>query len=162
LEINRLRSAFVPPNLEHPILTEVLQYREAFLGKMDDDFNTGGAVSDLFEIARCLNRLIESDNLEDETKRKPESVTLLTTGIGILRELGAILGIFLKPPKLSGNGSDDSKKVVDGLMALMLKLRAEARAKKDFAMSDSIRDGLAAIGITVQDGKNGSTWELSK
>jgi cysteinyl-tRNA synthetase len=162
LEINRLRSAFVSPNLEHPILTEVLQYREAFLGKMDDDFNTGGAVSDLFEIARCLNRLIESDNLEDETKRKPESVTLLTTGIGILRELGAILGIFLKPPKLSGNGSDDSKKVVDGLMALMLKLRAEARAKKDFAMSDSIRDGLAAIGITVQDGKNGSTWELSK
>ncbi len=162
LEVNRLRSAFVPPETSHPIMGEIVQYREAFLNKMDDDFNTGGAVSDLFEISRCLNRLIETDNLEDASKRKAESVALLTTGVGILRELGAILGIFTKPPKQSAGGNDESKKVVDGLMQLMIKLRAEARAKKDFAMSDAIRDGLTAIGITLQDGKNGTTWEQSK
>jgi cysteinyl-tRNA synthetase len=162
LEINHHRATFTPPKTSHPIMTEIVQYREAFLNKMDDDFNTGGAVSDLFEIARCLNRLIESDKLEDTPQPKAESVELLTVGIGILRELGAILGIFTRPPKPSASGNDESTKVIDGLMQLMIQLRAESRAKRDFAMSDAIRDGLTAIGITLQDGKNGTTWEMSK
>ncbi len=69
LEINKRRSSFVAPTSKHPIMQEMLGYREGFLAKMDDDFNTGGAVSDLFEMARCLNRLIESEQLEDAAKR---------------------------------------------------------------------------------------------
>ena len=52
--------------------------------------------------------------------------------------------------------------VVQGLMDLVLHLRAEARAKRDFATSDAIRDGLKKVGIAMQDGKQGTTWEIAK
>jgi cysteinyl-tRNA synthetase len=51
--------------------------------------------------------------------------------------------------------------VVDGLMNLILDMRAQARAQKDWAASDKIRDTLAEIGIQVKDGKEGVTWGRS-
>jgi cysteinyl-tRNA synthetase len=47
-------------------------------------------------------------------------------------------------------------------MQLVIQLRSDARAKRDFATSDSVRNGLTQIGITLQDGKNGTTWEVNK
>jgi cysteinyl-tRNA synthetase len=47
-------------------------------------------------------------------------------------------------------------------MELVVHLRAEARAKRDFATSDAIRDGLKKIGIAIQDGKQGTTWEIAR
>ncbi len=77
--------------------------------------------------------------------------------MSVLRELAAILGLFLKPPKKSepaGGGE-----VIDGLMQLIIQIRANARKNKDFATSDTIRDGLTTVGITLQDMKDGTTWE---
>jgi cysteinyl-tRNA synthetase len=162
LEIPRRRSDFVTPASTHAAIEELLKYRQGFLSKMDDDFNTGGAVSDLFEMARCLNRIIEAEGLEDATNRKPEAMEALTEGMKMLRELAAILGIFIKPSKQAGGNSSGDEKILDGLMNLMIQLRAEARIKKDFPTSDAIRKGLAAIGIAIQDGKNGTTWERTK
>ena len=129
---------------------------------MDDDFNTGGAVSDLFDMTRCLNRFIESESLEDTTKRSSANVQLLTDGIKILRELASILGIFTKPSKSIASGSNESEALVEGLMQLVIQLRADARAKKDFATSDVIRNGLTTLGLTLQDGKAGTVWEQTK
>jgi cysteinyl-tRNA synthetase len=84
----------------------------------------------------------------------------LQTGMSILKELGWILGIFLKPPKQS-SGNDNTAKLLDGVMQLVIQLRADARAKRDFATSDAVRDGLSKIGISMQDGKNGTTWEAA-
>jgi cysteinyl-tRNA synthetase len=81
--------------------------------------------------------------------------------MGILKEMGAILGIFMKPPKQSSN-SEDATEILDGLMKLLIQVRAEARTKRDFAMSDSVRNGLTAIGITLQDGKEGTTWSIER
>jgi cysteinyl-tRNA synthetase len=78
-----------------------------------------------------------------------------------LRELAALLGIFRKPLPAS-QSIQDSGKVVEGLMQLVLKLRMEARARRDFATSDAVRDGLKEIGILLQDGKQGTTWEIQK
>jgi cysteinyl-tRNA synthetase len=124
---------------------------------MDDDFNTGGAVSDLFDISRAINRFIEQNNLEDAGQRTPERMATLDGAMSVLKELGAILGLFQKPPKKSAEGGD--QEVVDGLMQLLIQLRAAARSKKDFATSDAIRDGLSAVGIALQDLKEGTTWE---
>jgi cysteinyl-tRNA synthetase len=162
IEYNKQRSEFAAPQAKSDSISEVLRLRESFLAKMDDDFNTGGAVSDLFDISRCLNRLIESTGLEDSKKRTPENVAVLTEGVKILRELAAILGLFLKPCKQSLQSEGGSAEVVEGLMQLIIQIRADARTKKDFPTSDLVRNGLASLGITLQDGKDGTLWEQKK
>jgi cysteinyl-tRNA synthetase len=124
---------------------------------MDDDFNTGGATADLFEMARALNRFIDGQSLEEN--KSPAGIEALQQGMQILREMAALLGIFLKPvPKSSTD--DSSGKLVGELMELIIKLRADARVRKDFATSDAVRDGLQAIGVAIQDGKSGTTWQV--
>ena len=161
LPYNKLRDSFVPPSTKNEAILEVVRLRESFLAKMDDDFNTGGATGDLFEIARSLNRFIDAEQLEETNKRLPESVAWLINGMSILKELGAILGIFVKPPKQS-NSNDGTAEILDGLMQLLIQVRAEARVKRDFAMSDSVRNGLTQIGIALQDGKEGTTWTMNR
>ncbi|MFO1064526.1 MAG: cysteine--tRNA ligase [Pirellulales bacterium] len=138
------------------ILGEVAALRRSFIEKMDDDFNTGGAVSDLFETARAINRFVEQSKLEESAQRTAEKLETLRKSMSILRELGAILGLFIKPPKKSND--DGAAQTVDQLMQLMIKLRAEARQTKNFAMADAIRNGLTELGITLQDLKEGTTW----
>jgi cysteinyl-tRNA synthetase len=151
------RSEFRPPRDANPLLTELTTLRESFLSKMDDDFNTGGATGDLFEMARALNRFIDSQSLEE--KKEAPAIEVLQHGMQILRELAALLGIFLKPvPKSTSD--DSSGKLVGELMELVLKLRADARVRRDFATSDAVRDGLQAIGVLIQDGKTGTTWQI--
>ena len=138
------------------LLAELSRLRNSFLEKMDDDFNTGGAVSDLFEMSRALNRFVDQNSLEDSKKRSAENIDTWRTGMRVLRELGAILGLFVKAPKKISGG--DSQ-LIDGLMGLLIELRANARKNKDFATSDLIRDGLLKHSITLQDLKEGTTWE---
>jgi cysteinyl-tRNA synthetase len=54
----------------------------------------------------------------------------------------------------------DNSNSVEGLMKLIIELRQEARNNKDWGTADKIRDGLAAAGITVKDGKDGVSWEV--
>jgi len=138
------------------LLAEIAKLRSSFLEKMDDDFNTGGAVSDLFEMSRALNRFVDQNLLEDSKKRTVENVDTWRTGMRVLRELGAILGLFVKAPKKVGGGDTQ---LVDGLMTLLIELRASARKNKDFATSDLIRDGLLKHSVTLQDLKEETTWE---
>ena len=56
-----------------------------------------------------------------------------------------------------GNSGDNSK--LEGVMDLVLNLRQQARENKDWATSDKIRDGLAAAGLVVKDGKEGTSWK---
>jgi cysteinyl-tRNA synthetase len=150
------RSAFEAPANPPALLTELIQLRSSFLAKMDDDFNTGGATADLFEMARALNRFIDQ-SLLDESPSEANRETL-RSGLSILREMASLLGIFRKPVSQSSDSSE-SARLVQGLMELVIHLRAEARTKRDFATSDAIRDGLKAIGVSIQDGKQGTTWE---
>jgi cysteinyl-tRNA synthetase len=140
-----------------PLLAEIAALRNSFLEKMDDDFNTGGAVSDLFELARAINRFVDQHKLEETQQRSPGRLETLRLAVSVLRELGAILGLFLQRPKKSGD--EGSGQLVNQLMQLMIELRAEARKTKNFATADAIRQGLTALGITLQDLKEGTTWE---
>jgi cysteinyl-tRNA synthetase len=129
------------------------EHRAAFLEKMDDDFNTGGAVSELFELVRALNRLIDQQHLEDADRREEPSLRALCQGTTVLKELANILGLFQVAP-VTTSGRDDT--LVEQLMDLLIRLRAEARKAKDFQSADRIREGLAAIGITLEDRKDGT------
>ena len=67
--------------------------------------------------------------------------------------MGGILGLDLRPSAAGAEGD-----VLPGLMDLVLSLRAELRAKKEWALTDQIRDRLRALGIVVEDHQDGSTW----
>jgi len=139
-----------------PLLDEIQRHRAGFLAKMDDDFNTGAAVSDLFELVRQLNKFIDQHKLEEKQHAADkESIAALRQGAATLRELTAVLGLFRTAPE-QPCGADDQ--LVGKLMDLLIEVRAEARKKKDFATSDKIRDSLAAVGITIEDRKDGTGW----
>ena len=140
------------------LLDEVKSYRDAYLAKMDDDFNSGGAVSELFNLLGALNKFADQSHLEEVSKRSGQTLEQFLRGVETLRELAAILGLFLKPA--ASGGSDGSQEVMDKLVQTFIQMRADARQNKDFALSDRIRDELTAAGITLEDRKEGTTWRL--
>jgi cysteinyl-tRNA synthetase len=139
-----------------------------FTEYMNDDFNTGGAVGVLFELATSLNKFADLNKLEatgaSETSRQE-----FLTGATVLRELGAILGLSFTPTEANLGGGDA---LVSGLMQLLLDLRANLRveakaATKDnplkkslFDQTDLIRTRLAELNITLEDRPAGTTWRV--
>jgi cysteinyl-tRNA synthetase len=157
---DRARGDFDPGS--DPLLKAMHNARASFLAKMDDDFNTGGAVAELFDMVSELNDYCDKqnlDNLKSDTDLKKvfhdPRVRLLVRATSVLRELTAVLGLFRTPPSNRGGGTDE---LTPRLMELFIAMRQEARAKKDFALSDRIRNGLAEIGVTLEDRKEGTTW----
>ncbi len=139
-------------------LQEVAALRDKFLAAMDDDFNSGLAISTLFDLLRTANRHIDTHGLSSGAGGAAAAVKTLRVVAGVLRDLTAVLGLFRKPPLTSGGGEADGA-LVESLMQLLIDLRKEARAKKDFATSDMIRDRLGELGIALLDKKDGTAWE---
>jgi cysteinyl-tRNA synthetase len=142
---------------DDPLLTEVLQRRAEYVAKMDDDFNTGGAISELFELLRTLNKFADQQQLEDPAVRTEFALASFRRGVDTLRELTTVLGLFRSaPPAKSGGDLELPNK----LMGLLVELRADARKRKDFATADRIRLALGEMGITLEDRKDGTAWRL--
>uniref|UniRef100_UPI002632B842 cysteine--tRNA ligase n=1 Tax=uncultured Gimesia sp. TaxID=1678688 RepID=UPI002632B842 len=127
---------------------QLSELRQRFLEAMDDDFNTGGAIGNLFELRSTLNALIHSQNLDGEGKEDRALVEALKTGACLLKELSNLLGVFRKPCKKDQEADDG---LANQLMELVLEIRKEARESKNWDIADKIRDGLAACQITVED-----------
>ena len=116
---------------------------------MDDDLNSPMVISALFDWVRVINQLAEGR----QTITAADLETLKTT---VRRYAFDILG--LRDEKAAGSAS--GRDYVTPLVEMLLDERLKARAAKDWAASDRIRDGLAAAGIRVKDRKDGSDWEL--
>ena len=78
-------------------------------------------------------------------------------GVTVLTELSQILGIFRAAPAARDRGQDE---LVQGLMQLLIDLRAEARKAKNFAVADQIRQRLAKLQVTLEDRPGGTGWRL--
>ena len=137
-----------------PPLEAATKCRDQFLAKMDDDFNTGGAVSELFEFVRLLNKFANEKQLDESSQRSEKDVETFRRAMSSLRELSSILGLFQQEP---ATGQEDEG-LVDQLMQLLIQLRADARKNKDFATADKIRDELADMGVTLEDRKGETGW----
>jgi cysteinyl-tRNA synthetase len=142
---------------ECEFLLQVQKHRAQYLAKMDDDFNTGGAISDLFDLIRSINRFIDQVSLESTDHADATNDASLKQAMLTMRELTALLGIFMSEQTEDDTMGEDQG-LTEQLMQLMLALREEARANKDFATADRIRDGLLEVGITIEDRADGAQW----
>ncbi|QOV89611.1 cysteine--tRNA ligase [Humisphaera borealis] len=133
----------------------VLGLKMKFLEMMDDDFNTAGAIAALHEMAGEVNAFLEQNEAE---KTKPADVlAAAAAGVQTLRNLGGVLGLFQEPAAgVAAKAADDG--LTGKLMELFIQLRANARQTKNFALADDIRKGLTAIGVTLEDGADGTRW----
>lgn len=146
----RMKETAVPEGTaDLSYMNDLEPYREAFLSAMDDDLNTPKAMAALHDLARAVNRMLDSG--------QPVARGTLAAIDQMFSELGGqILGIIpdqLEPPEVRSG-------LVDGLMQLILDLRQEYRAAKDWAHADAIRQRLAELGIIVEDRPEGPTWRL--
>ncbi|MGB1298001.1 MAG: cysteine--tRNA ligase [Psychrobium sp.] len=119
-------------------------YVNRFKVAMDDDFNTPEALPVLFELAKEINRVKDTDG---------DKASELAA---ILIELGGVLGVLQSDPVafLQGGGEDDETAVIEALITK----RNEARASKDWAAADAARDELTAMGIVLEDSAGVTSW----
>jgi cysteinyl-tRNA synthetase len=126
--------------------TLVADVRRRFREAMDDDFNAPAALAVLFDFTREVNTALGPETGPGRAD--------LEAFAGLYRELaGGVLGVL--PQKGPASGDREFP-----LIHLLMDLRNEARARKDWALSDSIRDRLAKMGIVLEDGKDGTTWKI--
>jgi cysteinyl-tRNA synthetase len=124
---------------------------------MDDDLNTAGAIGLFFEKVREMNKRLDSDKgpLNDKVKTHLENdlyqLVLAARVLGILHEQPEV---FFK--KLTGT----QKHMDPSEIEKMIEARNEARASKDWAKADEIRERLKGFGIILEDGPKGTTWRL--
>lgn len=122
---------------------------ERFGAAMDDDFNSPEACAVLFELAREINRLGESD--------QPAAAGLAAR----LKELASVLGVLqLQPDAFLQAGA--AGKVDAAEVETLIAARLQARAEKNWGESDRIRDQLTTMGVVLEDGKGGTTWRLAE
>ncbi len=162
--LERIDAAGIPPvaagSAALPVVAPADRTVAAFTEAMDDDFNTAAAVGHLYESFVLANKLL------DDPKSAPKDVRQRTLGQlrADLRSCGKTLGIFLRVPsafllarraRLCGRRGIDAAAVEADIAA-----RAAARAAKDFARADEIRQQLKAQGIDLQDTPTGTGWRV--
>jgi len=130
-----------------PVKGLVEQTKEQFLGEMDNDFNSAGALGVLSTFTREVNRLL--DEGQGITQGSLEAVDALYEELG-----GQILGIVSDE-----TGPRAEAGIEDQLIQALLAVRADLREAKQFELADSIRGRLEELGIELQDGPDGTTWQ---
>ncbi|MDT0500456.1 MULTISPECIES: cysteine--tRNA ligase [unclassified Halomonas] len=128
----------------------VSDFDKRFSAAMDDDFNTAGALSVLFDLARELNRA---------KKEAPDQAPALAAE---LRRLGGILGLLQQDPALFLKAGAGELPLSEAEIQAKIDERAAAKKAKDFATADGIRDELAALGIILKDSREGTGWVFER
>jgi len=128
---------------------DVAAWRQKCYDAMNDDFNSPILIANLFEAVKYINQIKDGNASITESDLKLFSKTINDFVFDVL-------GL----EKTAGNSNKGNEQVdkLSKAVELLIKLRQEARANKNFALSDQIRDELAEAGIQLQDGKDGTTF----
>jgi cysteinyl-tRNA synthetase len=119
----------------------------AFREALDDDLGTPAALAVLYDKVREGNRSLDAQDAD--------------SAVTILAEVEAMLDVFglrADAPAWASQRTDDLTPVVDGLVSALLEQRTAARARRDYAAADAIRDHLTALGLTIEDTPQGPRW----
>jgi cysteinyl-tRNA synthetase len=142
------------------LLEPVSELRREFLERMDDDFNTGGALGVLYDLVRLLNKIADEQKLDREfsqTGSLKAAVADFRSGTIVLKELSQILGLFRKPSAKDQIGGDA---LTPELLELLLELRTRLRKEKNFALADEVRNRLTDLGVILEDRPDGTRWRI--
>jgi cysteinyl-tRNA synthetase len=122
---------------------------DAFVSAMDDDLGTPAAVGVIHDVVRAGNKALGDGDRETAAAHASD-----------VRAMLGVLGLDPADEHWPTAGANDLTPVVDALVKGLLEQRAEARADKDFATADAIRDRIAAAGITIEDTPQGPKWSV--
>jgi cysteinyl-tRNA synthetase len=151
--LERLRSALAPADpeaagdseAEAKLQAQIKETRDKFKLSMDDDFNTPGALSGIFDLVRTINAARDAG----------ADPVALSQGQEVLLELAKVLGLRL-------HGSRAEAQPAAPFIEILLQVRQQLRQAKQFELADSIRDMLAAQGVEIEDRKGGATWRQAR
>ena len=154
------RTSWKKTPLPQDVVSEWRKLDEAFHAALDDDLNTAQAIGHVFSQVRIANRL-----LEDKALRAADgSRQILEELLRRAEDWTARLGLFGEEPRTFLTRQRDCRAhrahVDIRAVEELLQRRLDARAAKDFAASDQLRDALAAIGVAVRDTPEGQVWDL--
>lgn len=128
---------------------------EAFGAALDDDLNVAGALAVIYEVMKAGNAAI---NAGDEVQIRYAQL--------MVRSMLDVMGLDPLSAQwassaVTGKGADPKDEALNVLVTAAIEERAQARAEKDWARADAVRDRLAQAGILVEDGRDGATWRLA-
>ncbi len=140
--LDRLREAVTSPRTgaAEGGKLDAAPFRERFLSAMDDDVNTPQALAALFDLAREINRLAREDGD-------------IAEGQETLRELAGVLGLSLARDAEAIAGAEP-------FVDLLVEVRQELRAARQFEMADRLRDRLQDMGVSLEDTPQGTRWRI--
>jgi cysteinyl-tRNA synthetase len=118
------------------------QTREKFIAAMDDDLSTPQAIAALYDLAREINR----------ARGEGSSALSLAPAQATLRELAEVLGLTLQEPR-------NEKLAAAPFVELLISIRNDLRAAKQYALADKIRQELTRLGVVLEDTPQGTTWK---
>ncbi|MET0998006.1 MAG: DALR domain-containing protein, partial [Marmoricola sp.] len=121
----------------------------AYVTAMNDDHGTPAAVGVIHDVVRAGNKALAEGDHEAASRQAVE-----------VRAMLGVLGLDPADEHWSTGGTNDLTPVVDALVKGLLDQRAEARATKDFATADAIRDQIKAAGVTIEDTPSGPKWSV--
>ena len=154
--LERLMEAFAQIERVEPTeggaLTEAYaeELKQKCYEALDDDFNSPIVISHLFDACRTINQLVD---------RKQ---TITPSGLEALRQTLNVFVHDILGLRTEAQGGSQREEAFGAAVDMLLELRAKAKAAKDWATSDAIRDRLAELGFEVKDTKEGATWRLAK
>jgi cysteinyl-tRNA synthetase len=132
-------------------------FLEQYVHFLDDDLNTVGAIGLIFEKVKEMNRILDlhGDRLDDvslnQLKNDRHNLFIATRVLGLLEE---------NPEEFFRKLSKSSEGIDAGEVESMIQERSKARAEKDWAQADALRDRLQEMGIVLEDGAQGTTWRF--
>ena len=154
--LERLMEAFAQMERVEPVAGGALN--EAFAAELsekcyaalDDDFNSPIMISHLFDACRVINQLADKKQ------------TITPEGLEALKQTFRTFAVEILGLRAEAEGNADREEAFGKAIDMLLDLRAKAKAAKDWATSDLIRDELGALGFEIKDTRDGATWKLAK
>jgi cysteinyl-tRNA synthetase len=161
--------AGAPEGERSALADAVADNRSRFDSEMDDDFNSAGALGALFELTRSANGFMSAN----EAVLGSADIEVLASAVSAVTDLLGVLGVALPAGEaaqelphgvvalardLAGYEGDEPEGAIESLLAE----RAAARASKDWTRADAVRDGLAAVGVRIEDTASGARVTVSE